>query len=126
MAHFARLENNIVTDVHVVDNINLLDENGIEQEQKGIDYLKSLWGEYTFLQCSYNGTIRKRYPGIGYSYDEVNDAFIAPQPFSSWTLNENLDWVAPVAEPSTELPFIALWNEEKVDWDIVDITLQTR
>jgi hypothetical protein len=126
MAHFAKIENNIVVDVHVVDNYNLLDENGIEQEQIGIDYLKSLWGDQRFLQCSYNGSIRKRYPGIGYSYDEVNDVYIAPRPFASWTLNENFDWEAPVAEPVTELPYIALWNEENVNWDIVDITLQTR
>jgi hypothetical protein len=126
MAHFAKIENNIVVDVHVVDNYNLLDENGIEQEQIGIDYLKSLWGDQRFLQCSYNGSIRKRYPGIGYSYDEVNDVYIAPRPFASWTLNENFDWEAPVAQPVTELPYIALWNEENVKWDIVDITLQTR
>jgi len=126
MAHFARIENNTVVDVHVVDNENLLDENGIEQEQKSIDYLKSLWGDQRFVQCSYNGTIRKAYPGIGYSYDEVNDAFIAPQPFLSWTLNESFDWVAPVQEPVTELPFIAVWNEENLNWDIVDVTIQTR
>ena len=126
MAHFAKIENNIVVDVHVVDNVNLLDENGIEQEQIGIDYLKSLWGDQRFVQCSYNGTIRKRYPGIGYSYDETNDAFIEPQPFPSWVLNENLDWVAPVAEPVTEFPFIAIWNEGNLNWDLVDITLQTR
>lgn len=126
MAHFARLENNIVVDVHVVDNHNLHDENGIEQEQIGINYLKSLWGDHRFVQCSYNGTIRKQYPGIGYSYDEANDIFVAPQPFSSWTLNENFDWVSPVVEPVVEFPMVAHWSEEKLDWDVFDITLQTR
>lgn len=124
MAHFVKLENNIVVDVHVVDNVNLLDENGIEQEQKGIDYLKSLWGDQRFLQCSYNGSIRKRYPGIGYSYDEVNDVFIAPQPYPSWTLNESFDWVCPVEMPVVDLPQLAVWNEEIVNWDIIDITNQ--
>ena len=124
MAHFVKLENNIVVDVHVVDNVNLLDENGIEQEQKGIDYLKSLWGDQRFLQCSYNGNIRKQYPGIGYSYDEINDLFISPRPYQSWNLNENFDWVCPVEMPVVELPQLAVWNEELVNWDIIDITNQ--
>lgn len=124
MAHFARIENNIVVDVHVVDNHNLHDENGIEQEQIGIDYLKSLWGDLRFLQCSYNNTIRKRYPGIGYSYDEANDVFIAPRPFASWNLNENFDWQCPVEMPVVDLPQLAVWNEETVNWDIIDITNQ--
>lgn len=124
MAHFARLENNIVVDVHVVDNVNLLDENGIEQEQKGIDYLKSLWGDHTFLQCSYNSTIRKRYPGIGYSYDAVNDLFIAPQPYPSWVLNDNFDWEAPVAMPDLSVlgeREAYNWNEEIVNWELVKL-----
>jgi len=121
MAHFARIENNIVVDVHVVDNVNLLDENGIEQEQIGINYLKSLWGDQRFLQCSYNGTIRKRYPGIGYSYDEVNDVFLTPKPFASWILNENFDWEAPVAMPVVEFPQGASWNEETLTWDIIEL-----
>jgi len=124
MAHFARIENNIVVDIHVVDNHNLLDESGNEQEQIGIDYLKSLWGDLRFIQCSYNSTIRKRYPGIGYSYDETNDVFIAPQPYSSWTLNEGFDWQCPVEMPTVELPQLAVWNEEIVSWDIIDITNQ--
>ena len=126
MAHFARIENNIVVDVHVVDNHNLLDENGIEQEQKGIDYLKSIWGDHTFVQCSYNGNIRKQYPGIGFTYDPVKDIFVAPQPFPSWTLSEHSDWVVPKPEPVVEFPMVAHWNEEKLDWDVFDITTLTR
>jgi hypothetical protein len=126
MAHFARLEDNVVVDIHVVENHNLHGENSIELEQLGVNYLKSIWGEHNFVQCSYNGRIRKQYPGIGFTYDSAKDLFIAPQPYPSWTLDENSDWVCPVAEPVTELPFIAIWNEEKVDWDIVDVTLQTR
>lgn len=122
MAHFAKIENNIVVDIHVVDNINLLDENGIEQEQIGINYLKSLWGNQRFVQCSYNGNIRKRYPGIGYSYDETNNVFLTPKPFASWILNENFDWVAPVEMPVVEFPQEAFWNEETLSWDVIDIT----
>jgi hypothetical protein len=121
MAHFARIENNIVVDVHVVDNLNLHDENGIEQERIGINYLKSLWGDQEFLQCSYNGTIRKQYPGTGYSYDETNDVFIAPKPYPSWNLNQNFDWECPVQMPVVELPQLAVWNEEALEWNIIDI-----
>jgi hypothetical protein len=121
MAHFAKIENNIVVDIHVVDNINLLDENGIEQEQIGIDYLKSLWGDLRFLQCSYNGNMRKRYPGIGYSYDETNNVFLTPKPFASWILNENFDWEAPVSMPVVEFPQGVSWNEETLNWDIIEL-----
>lgn len=124
MAHFARIENNVVVDVHVIDNANLLDENGNEQEQKGVDYLKSLWGEHNYIQCSYNGSFRGRYPGVGFTYDAAKDVFIEPQPFPSWTLNNSNDWTPPVAEPIVELPNVAVWNEETLSWDIVDLSLQ--
>ena len=120
MAHFARIENNIVTEVVVVDNSNLYDENGIEQEQKGVDFLQSMFGsDTTWLQCSYNGNRRGRYPGIGFTYDSVNDVFIAPKPFASWTLGPTFEWEAPVAEPRNvaEGEYTA-WNEELLQWEI--------
>lgn len=79
MAHFAELdENNIVTQVIVVGNNELIDENNIEQEQKGIDFCVNLLGGI-WVQTSYNGTIRKNFAGIGYSYDAERDAFIPPK-----------------------------------------------
>ena len=71
MAHFAQLdENNIVIHVSVVDNNNLLDEDQKESEDVGIKYLKSINGENTiWKQTSYNGSFRKMYAGIGYSYN---------------------------------------------------------
>jgi hypothetical protein len=77
MAHFAQLENNIVTQVIVVNNYELLD-NGVESEGKGIAFCQSLFGG-TWIQTSYNGNIRKNYAGIGYTYDSARDAFIAPK-----------------------------------------------
>jgi hypothetical protein len=78
MAHFAQLdETNIVTQVIVVHNNELLD-NGVESEAKGIAFCQSLLGG-TWVQTSYNGNIRKNYAGIGYIYDPVRDAFIAPK-----------------------------------------------
>jgi hypothetical protein len=79
MAHFAKLdENNIVTAVLVVNNEALDPEN---EEQSGIDFLKSLFDEECqWVQTSYNGTIRFNFAGIGYQYDSIDDAFIAPMP----------------------------------------------
>jgi hypothetical protein len=117
MAHFAKLdENNVVLQVNVVHNNELLDENGIEQEQKGIDFLINWSNGYLFWkQTSYNGNIRKNYAGIGYTYDVQRDAFIPPQPFSSWLLNEQTcRW-----EPPTPMPTdgeMYLWDEATTSW----------
>jgi hypothetical protein len=78
MAHFARLEDNAVTEVIVVHNNELL-VDGVESEAKGIEFCQSLFGG-DWIQTSYNATIRKNYAGIGYTYDSTRDAFIAPKP----------------------------------------------
>ena len=88
MAHFAELdENNVVVGVIVVDNINLLDENGNENEQVGIAYIESILGNDSnltgrnspkWVQTSYNAKFRKLYAGIGYTYDQTLDEFIPP------------------------------------------------
>lgn len=113
MAHFAKLENNIVTQVIVVSNQDILDENGQESEQKGIDFCSNLLGG-TWIQTSYNGKIRKNYAGIGYKYDAELDAFIPPQPFASWTLNDDAQWEAPVAYPKDDKRYT--WDEETTSW----------
>lgn len=80
MAHFAELdETNIVKQVIVVHNNELLDENGNESEQKGIDFCVNLFGG-TWIQTSYNENFRGKYAGIGYLYDPVNDVFVTPEP----------------------------------------------
>ena len=95
MAHFAQLdETNIVTQVIVVHNNELLD-NGVESEAKGIAFCQSLLNG-TWVQTSYNGNIRKNYAGIGYIYDPVRDAFIAPKAncHSEETLDETTcQWI---------------------------------
>ena len=79
MAHFAELdENNIVTNVIVVHNNELLDENGYESEQKGIDFCVAHFGG-RWVQTSYNANFRGVYAGIGYTYDEALDVFVAPE-----------------------------------------------
>ena len=103
MAHFAQLdENNIVTQVIVVGNSDIADVNGVESENVGVAFCQSLLGaETNWKQTSYNGNMRVRYAGIGYSYNASLDAFVPPQPFASWTLDSGVaDWVAPLTEPT--------------------------
>jgi len=114
MAHFAKLENNVVTQVIVVANQDILDENGQESEQKGIDFCSNLLGG-TWKQTSYNGNIRKNYAGVGYTYDEGRNAFIAPKPYASWLLNETTaQWKAPVDMPTDDKRYT--WNEATTSW----------
>ena len=113
MAHFAQIENNIVIQVIVVNNQELLD-NGIESEAKGIEFCVKLLGGI-WKQTSYNGTIRKNYAGIGYTYDESRDAFIAPKLFNSWLLDETTcQWKAPVDMPIDDKEY--RWDEEQKNW----------
>ena len=98
MAHFAKLdENNVVTQVIVVDNKDITDPHtGQEDEILGIAFCKKLLGG-NWKQTSYNGNMRTRYAGIGYSYNATHDAFIAPQPYASWTIDAtSKDWVSPL------------------------------
>ncbi len=122
MAHFAKLdENNIVLEVNVVNNNELLDENGQESEQKGIDFLTSWSGGYSnWKQTSYNGNFRKNYAGMGFTYDSVRDAFIPPKPYNSWLLNENTClWEAPIPSPTDGKAY--RWDEDTTSW--VEVTL---
>lgn len=117
MAHFAQIdENNIVTQVIVVDNNDTLDSNGIESESVGQQFCSNLLGG-TWLQTSYNGSIRKNFAGIGLIYDADRDAFIGLQPYPSWVLNEETCiWSAP--EPYPEDDLLYKWNEELVTWEL--------
>ena len=117
MAHFAQLENNVVTQVIVVSNQDILNEQGQESEEKGIAFCSNLLGG-TWKQTSYNGKIRKNYAGVGYTYDEGRDAFIAPKPFASWVLDEaKAQWKAPVDYPTDGGRYT--WNETTQNWDAV-------
>jgi hypothetical protein len=106
MAHFAEIdENNIVKQVLVVDN---------SLEHRGADFLANDLGlGGTWIQTSYNHNIRKQFAGIGYTYDSVNDVFIAPQPFASWSLDENFDWQPPTPRPEEGF---WRWDEDTLTW----------
>jgi hypothetical protein len=122
MAHFAQLNNeNIVTNVIVVHNNELLDQDGNEIEQKGIDFCKSLFGQDTkWIQTSYNSNSRKNYAGIGYTYDAVRDAFIPQKQYASWILNEQTcTWEAPIPYPTDGS--IYNWDEPTLSWVKVEL-----
>lgn len=115
MAHFAKIENGIVTQVIVVSNDECPGDFPVG-EQSGIDFCKSLLGQETeWKQTSYNNNFRVRFAGIGYEYSSEHDAFIAPKPYDSWTLNETkLEYEAPVKYP--EDGGIYLWDEANLEW----------
>jgi len=121
MAHFAKLDdNNVVTEVHVVANRDTSDVNGVEKEYIGQAFLEKLFGG-NWKQTSYNGNIRKNYAGIGYTYNADIDAFVPPQPYASWTLNnETAQWEAPTPMPADagtgEPPKRYQWDEATTSW----------
>jgi hypothetical protein len=106
MSHFAEIdENNIVLRVLVGDN---------DMPNEGYDwFVENLGG--TWIKTSYNGSIRKNYAGVGYTYDQERDAFISPKPFESWILNETTcQWQSPIPYPQDGR--IYSWNEESLSW----------
>ena len=123
MAHFAKLDDdNTITQVIVVSDADCKDSSGNEVEAIGVAFCNNLLGG-RWVQTSYNGNIRKRYAGIGYSYNEQYDVFIAPKPFNSWTLNTTtFDWDPPVRYPTedsdAENPRYHTWNEASQTWDL--------
>ena len=101
MAHFAKLNNNIVTKVIVAEK----------------DFINSgrVGDEFLWIQTSYNGNFRKNYAGIGMTYDKTRDAFIPVKTFPSWTLVEDTcQWEAPTAMPDDGKVYI--WNEDTTNW----------
>ena len=114
MAHFAKVENGIVTQVVVIANADTASADGTEKEYIGAAFCERLFGG-DWKQTSYNGRIRKNYAGIGFTYDQDRNAFIPPKPYASWTLVENTcQWEPPVAMPTDGN--IYLWNESITSW----------
>jgi len=120
MSHFAKIDNGLVTSVIVAD-------------QEFVDGQAGTW-----VQTSYNTrggvhyapnsnesdsgiALRKNYAGIGYTYDKIKDAFIAPQPYPSWLLDdETCQWNAPVPEPDDDKWYG--WNESTTNWVEINYT----
>lgn len=129
MAHFAQIGyENKVLHVSVVRNEDILDGNGNESEEVGIQFLKSVHGHLTnWIQTSYNSNFRYRYAGIGMIYDNQHDVFLLPQQYPSWTLNtETYLWEPPVPKPElTEEQRDGgssyEWNEETQEWELTSL-----
>lgn len=120
MAHFAQLdENNKVINVIVVGDQNCLGDGGVESEQVGIDFCRNTFGPDTrWAQTSITNRIRKNYAGIGYTFDTQRDAFIPPQPYPSWLLDEvTCLWQPPVPMPEDEQFYD--WHEDTQQWVVV-------
>jgi len=111
MAHYAFLDgNNVVTEV-----ITGIDETELIE---GFD-TETWYGNFRGQVCkrtSYHNNIRKQYAGVGYTYDADADVFVAPQPFPSWTLDENYDWQPPTPKPDGNYA----WFERKKQWIEID------
>ena len=115
MKYFAKLDLNskVIGTTHVVDN-------NAPTEEAGIEYLNKLHSYPFWKEFKKDGSIRKNPPAIGITYDEDRDAFIPPQSFNSWTLNEDTCiWEAPVAYPDDDDKFYE-WNEETTSWDAIE------
>jgi hypothetical protein len=109
MAHYAFLDsNNIVTEV-----ITGVDENELIEGLSPEEWYGNFRGQ-TCVRTSYNHNIRKQYAGIGYSYNPTADVFITPQPFSSWLLDANYDWQAPIDYPADGKHYS--WDEANQVW----------
>lgn len=121
MAHYAFIKDQIVVKVivGVDENVTQLDENGNKvggsSEAWESFYSNQEW--HRGLVCkrtSYSGSIRGRFAGIGYTYLEDADVFIAPQPFESWKLNSFYEWEAPKPYPNDGSSYY--WNEDSQEW----------
>tara|TARA_Y100000310_G_C20444132_1_gene697509 strand:+ start:487 stop:795 length:309 start_codon:yes stop_codon:yes gene_type:complete len=99
MSHFAEIKDGVVQRVIVAEQ----------------DFINSgLVGDtFNWVQTSYNNNFRNKFAGVGDTYDKVNDVFIEPQPYPSWTLDSNYAWQPPIPRPGGNLR----WNENTQTWD---------
>ena len=125
MAYFAELnKDNKVLRVVAASNQDIITHGGEESEQAA-QFFETVCplsqNGVKWVQTSYNNNFRKQYAGENFSYDENKNIFIRPQPFTSWSLDANSDWQAPVAYPtvtisSDNLPYFISWDENGLRW----------
>ena len=101
MSHFAKLDSN-----NIVENVIVAEQDFINSGAVGDSFL--------WIQTSYNGNFRGKYAGVGDTWDKVNEVFISPQPFPSWTLDTDFTWNAPVAYPDDGKRYS--WDEATTNW----------
>ncbi len=111
MSHFAKIENGIVTQVIVAE------QDVIDSGLFGTGWVQTSYNTYGG-QHPEGRPLRKNYAGIGYTYDLNRDAFIPPQPYASWVLDENTClWNSPIPMPDDGQSYV--WNEEQSVWDLL-------
>ena len=145
MAHFAKLgANSKVIQVLTLNNSDMLNADGVEDESVGQQYLETHnnWPAQMWIQTSYNtssnthrdgGTpFRGNYAGIGYTWDEDDQIFWPKKPYASWVKNTtNAQWDPPVAQPDLNAEqqsqneagthrWSYVWNETNTTWDLTN------
>tara|TARA_B110000908_G_scaffold23094_1_gene26261 strand:- start:142 stop:468 length:327 start_codon:yes stop_codon:yes gene_type:complete len=108
MSHFAKIDNSIVAEVIVADTAFI---------NSGAVGNPSLW-----VRTSYNNNFRGKYAGVGDTWDSVNEMFISPQPFPSWSLSSDYTWQPPVAMPDETDGVLLSWDEGTTSWVVENIT----
>ena len=146
MAHFAKItENNEVLEVLTLNDNDMLNADGVEDESVGQQYLETHnnWPAHLWIQTSYNtaanqhrlggAAFRGNYAGLSYIWDADNNIFINPKPFPSWVLNlSEARWQSPIGdapaltaeqtsqnEAKTHM-WGYVWNETNTTWDLTD------
>ena len=115
MAYFTKLG---VGDV--VESVVVVNDDIATSEQAGIDFLNTTYKTNDVWRQTYiDGSQRKYYAGLGHSYDKERDAFIAPQPYPSWALNEDTcRWDAPTSRPDDDKKYY--WDEDTTSWKEIE------
>lgn len=122
MAHFAKIINNIVEEIIAISDNDCCGGVFPDSEICGQNFIKKLGLDGTWKQTSYNNNFRKKYAGIGFTYDEEQDIFISPKPFDSWIFDDNeQDWVAPIPFPNDGNKYD--WNEDDQEWVLLEDNL---
>ena len=128
MAHFAELiqktdPTGFTTDKHwVVERVIVVDNSHVSADEAldGENWCSTFFGGGTWKQTSYNSNFRKQYAGKGYIFDTAKNKFLTPQPFASWSLDENDDWQAPVTHPTDTTGKQISWDEAGQKWTAKD------
>ena len=103
MSHFAQINND-----GIVQRVIVAEQDFINSGAVG--------DSFNWIQCSYNNNFRKQFPGIGYKWDHAHQVFVTPQPYASWTLDANMDWIPPVALPADADTVSYSWDEAAQLW----------
>lgn len=129
MAHFAELIQKTDPTGHTSDKLWVVERvvvvgnehAPVDEGPEGENWCSTFFGGGTWKQTSYNHNFRKMYAGKGYTYDFDRNVFLYPQPYASWSLDDNNDWKAPVANPTNEgpdaeNPYHVSWDEDNQRW----------